>query len=59
MDALPEPAEMFAESVRRFGIDHTHDVTCRTWLPGQNWMGACDCTLDARTKSRASADAPA
>lgn len=39
---------LFAESVRRFGIEHTHDATCRTWH-GWNWEGACDCTLDERT----------
>lgn len=40
-------AAWFQESVRDYGIEHTHDIACRTWR-GSNWMGACDCTLPAR-----------
>jgi hypothetical protein len=38
----------YDESVRLYGIEHTHDADCRTWR-GQNWAGACDCTLNQRT----------
>lgn len=37
----------FRDSVIRYGLEHTHDLSCRTWR-GQNWFGACDCTLPER-----------
>jgi hypothetical protein len=39
--------QLHASTVARDGIEHTHDLACRTWR-GQNWAGACDCTLPAR-----------
>ena len=39
--------EMVDESIEEYGADHTHDFECRTWR-GQNWRGACNCTLPLR-----------
>lgn len=39
--------QLVQSSVAEFGIEHTHDFECRTWR-GQNWLGACDCTLPER-----------
>lgn len=40
--------QLVQSSITEFGIEHTHDFECRSWR-GQNWIGACDCTLPART----------
>lgn len=39
----------YDESVEEYGLEHTHDFECQTWR-GKNWVGACNCTLDKRTK---------
>jgi hypothetical protein len=36
----------YDDSVAAFGIEHTHERSCRTWA-GRNWVGACDCALDS------------
>lgn len=42
--------EIFAHwlgSLLRYGLHHTHDISCQTWR-GKNWHGACDCSLRRR-----------
>lgn len=34
----------YEASVLLYGKDQTHDFECCTWR-GQNWDGACDCSL--------------
>jgi hypothetical protein len=36
--------ELVENSCAKFGPEHTHEAKCRTWR-GQNWAGACDCSL--------------
>jgi hypothetical protein len=45
-----EIRRIFQMSVDSFGLGHTHDFECVTWR-GQNWAGACNCTLKEREKN--------
>lgn len=49
MTFTEEQIQIFvASSIEEYGAEHTHDFECRTWR-GDNWMGACNCTLSQRS----------